>query len=81
MDASIRALLTGELAPVHPGLTPTTTAGFDSSTGRYSRIISVVDPTINVRLDPNTRSPKTDQFGIGVEGELARRAGGECVVR
>ena len=66
-----QGVLTGELAPVHPGLTPTTTAGFDASTGAYSRIISVVDPTINVRLDPNTRSPKTDQFAIGVERELA----------
>ena len=66
-----QGVLTGELAPAHPGLTPTTTAGFDASTGRYSRIISVVDPTINVRLDPKTRSPKTDQFGIGVERELA----------
>jgi hypothetical protein len=65
-----QGVLTGELAPVHPGLTPITTAGFDAATGRYSRIISVVDPTINVRLDANTRSPKTDQFGIAFEREL-----------
>jgi hypothetical protein len=68
-----QGMLTGELAPVHPGLTPITTAGFEASTGRYSRIISVVGPTTNVRLDPNTRSPKTDQFGIGVEREVARQ--------
>ena len=47
-----QGILTGELNPVHPGMTPTTTAAFDPTTGRYSRIISVVDPTINVRLDP-----------------------------
>lgn len=66
-----QGVLTGELAPVHPGLAPTTTAAFDPSTGGYSRIISIVDPTLNVRLDPNTRSPRTDQFAFGVERELA----------
>jgi hypothetical protein len=67
-----QGILTGELAPVHPGLTPTTTTAFDPATGQYSQIISVVEPTINVRLDPNTKSPHTDQFGIGVARELAR---------
>ena len=66
-----QGVLTGELAPVHPGMTPITTAAFDQTTGQYSRIISVVDPTINVRLDRNTTSPRTDQFGIGVDRELA----------
>ena len=68
-----QGILTGEPSAVHPGLTPTTTAAFDLATGQYSRIISVVDPTINLRLDPHTRSPQTDQLGIGVERELARR--------
>ena len=68
-----QGILTGEPSAVHPGLTPTTTAAFDQATGQYSRIISVVDPTVNLRLDPHTRSPQTDQIGIGVERELARR--------
>src|SRR6185369_5823357 len=68
-----QGILTGEPSAVHPGLTPTTTAAFDQATGQYSRIISVVDPTINLRLDPHTESPQTDQLGIGVERELARR--------
>jgi outer membrane receptor protein involved in Fe transport len=68
-----QGVLTGELAPVHPGLTPTTTAGYEASTGLYSRPISVVDPTINVRIDPATRSPQTDQFGIGIEREIPAR--------
>ena len=68
-----QGILTGEPSAVHPGLTPTTTAAFDQATGQYSRIISVVDPTVNLRLDPHTKSPQTDQFGIGVERELARR--------
>ena len=68
-----QGILTGEPSAVHPGLTPITTAAFDQSTGQYSRIISVVNPTVNLRLDPNTRSPQTDQLGIGIERELARR--------
>jgi hypothetical protein len=68
-----QGILTGEPSAVHPGLTPITTASFDPATGQYSRVISVVDPTINLRLDPHTRSPQTDQLGIGVERELARR--------
>jgi hypothetical protein len=69
-----QGILTGELATVHPGLTPTTTAGFDQATGQYSRIISVVDPTINVRIDPNTRSPRTDQIGFSIDRDVARSA-------
>jgi hypothetical protein len=68
-----QGILTGEPSAVHPGLTPTTTAAFDQATGQYSRIISVVDPTVNLRLDPHTKSPQTDQLGVGVERELARR--------
>jgi outer membrane receptor protein involved in Fe transport len=67
-----QGILTGELAPVHPGLTSVTTAGFDPATRQYSRVISVVDPTINVRLDPHMKSPRTDQFGIAVDRELAK---------
>lgn len=68
-----QGVLTGELAPVHPGLTPTTTAAFEAATGRYSRIISIVNPTINLRLNPDTHSPRTDQIGIGVDREVGRR--------
>jgi TonB dependent receptor/Carboxypeptidase regulatory-like domain len=68
-----QGILTGEPSAVHPGLTPTTTAAFDQATAQYSRIISVVDPTVNLRLDPHTKSPQTDQLGVGVERELARR--------
>jgi hypothetical protein len=68
-----QGVLTGEPSAVHPGLTPTTTAAFDQATGQYSRVIAVVDPTVNLRLDPHTRSPQTDQLGVGVERQLARR--------
>jgi hypothetical protein len=68
-----QGVLTGELAPIHPGLTPITTAAFDPATGLFSRIISVVDPTMNVRIDPHTKSPRTDQFGIGLDRDLGHR--------
>jgi hypothetical protein len=67
-----QGILSGELNPVHPGMTPTTTAGFDPATAQYSRVISVVDPTANVRLDANTKSPRTDQFAIGVDREVSK---------
>src|SRR5207237_8542353 len=70
---SHQGILTAEPSAVHPGLTPITTAAFDPATGQYSRVISVVNPTVNLRLDPQTRSPQTDQFGIGVERQLVRR--------
>jgi hypothetical protein len=65
--------LTGELAPIHPGMTPTTTMAFDSATGAYTRQVSIVDPRINLRLDPNTRTPRTDEYSIGVDREVSRR--------
>src|SRR5206468_42541 len=68
-----QGILTGEPSAVHPGLTPTTTAAFDQATGQYSRIISVVDPTVNLRLDPHTKSPRTDQFGVGLDRDLGHR--------
>jgi hypothetical protein len=68
-----QGILTGEPSAVHPGLTPITTAAFDPLTGQYSRIISVVDPTVNLRIDPHTKSPQTDQLGLGVEREVAQR--------
>src|SRR6185295_12924693 len=67
-----QGILSGELGPVHPGMTSTTTAAYDPATAQYSRIISVVDPTANVRLDPNTQSPRTDQFAVGVDREIAK---------
>jgi hypothetical protein len=68
-----QGVLTGELSPFHPGATPTTTAGFDPATGGYTSIVSVVDPKRNLQLDPGTRSPRTDEYSIGVDREVGRR--------
>jgi hypothetical protein len=68
-----QGVLTGEISPIHPGLTPTTTMEFDPATGGYTRFISTVDPKINVLVDPHTRSPLTDEYSIGVDRELTRQ--------
>jgi hypothetical protein len=70
-----QGVLTGELNPIHPGQTPTTTRAFDPATNGYTRLVSVVDPKINLRLDPSTRAPRTDEFSVGIDREIARRMG------
>jgi hypothetical protein len=68
-----QGVLTGELSPFHPGATPTTTAAFDSATGGYTSIVSVVDPKRNLQLDAKTRAPRTDEYSVGVDREVGRR--------
>ena len=68
-----QGVVTGELAPVHPGQSPVTTKGFDPATGGYTRIISIVDPKRNLQLDPAMRTPRTDEYSIGVDREVGRR--------
>ena len=71
-----QGVLTGELAPIHPGQTLITTTAFDPATGGYTRLVSVVDPKVNLRLDPATRSPRTDEYSIGIDRELSRYVSG-----
>jgi hypothetical protein len=68
-----QGVLTGEISPIHPGVTPITTTAFDAATGGYTRLVSVVDPKINLLLDPGTRTPRTDEYSIGVDRELGPR--------
>ena len=65
-------MLTGELGPIHPGQTPITTTAFDPATGGYTRLVSVVDPKTNLRLDPETGAPCTDEYSVGVDREIGR---------
>jgi TonB dependent receptor/Carboxypeptidase regulatory-like domain len=68
-----QGVLTGEISPIHPGVTPITTTAFDAATGGYTRLVSVVDPKINLILDPETQTPRTDEYSIGVDRELGSR--------
>jgi outer membrane receptor protein involved in Fe transport len=68
-----QGVLTAELSSVHPGNSPVTTRAYDPATGGYTTLVSVVDAKTQVSVDPNTRSPHTDEYSIGVDRELGRR--------
>jgi hemin uptake protein HemP len=68
-----QGVLTGEFGLFHPGVTPVTTKAFDPATGGYTRLVSVVDPKIDLQLDRGTRAPRTDEYSIGVDREVGRR--------
>jgi hypothetical protein len=68
-----QGVLTGELSPFHPGVTPTTTMQFDAATGGYTTLVTVIDPRINLALDPDTRTPRSDEYSIGLDRELTPR--------
>jgi hypothetical protein len=67
-----QGVLTGELSPFHPAATPTTTMAFNATTADYTTLVSVVDPRRNLRLDPATTSPRTDEYSLGVDREIGR---------
>jgi hypothetical protein len=50
-------------------VSPVITRDFVPSDGDYTRLRSVVDSR-NVQLDPNIRSPHTDEYSVGVDREL-----------
>jgi hypothetical protein len=68
-----QGVLTAELEPFHPGATPTTTRAFVDATGDYSRLVSVVYPDVNLRLDRETRAPRTDEYSVGVDREVGQK--------
>lgn len=67
-----QGVLTGELDPISQGATETTTAQYDPATGAYTIPISIVDPRLNVALDPHTRAPHTDEYSLAIDREVAR---------
>ncbi|MGH9459640.1 MAG: TonB-dependent receptor, partial [Vicinamibacteria bacterium] len=65
-------ILTTELQAVSPGFGPITVAFYDPSTGMYSNVSQIIDPLGNVQIDPETRSPHTNQYSIGIDRGLGR---------
>jgi len=65
-------VLTGELAPFHPGATPIFTTQFDPVTGDYTLPAPTVFPGLNLDYDRETRTPYTDAWSIGLDRELSR---------
>jgi hypothetical protein len=76
-----QGVLSGELDPISQGTTATTTMAYDPATAGYTRLISVVDPRVNLALDPHTRSPHTDEFSLALDREIGRgvRASGAYI--
>lgn len=70
-----RQVFTNDFANVHPGLSATTLARFNTATGGYTTIISVTDPRANLRIDSGVDAPFTDSFSIGLDRELMRSLG------
>ena len=65
--------LTGEYGNFHPGVTPITTAAYDPAAGAYTRIVSVVDPRTQLRLDPEIRAPYSDEYSVSVDRQVSRQ--------
>ncbi len=56
-----QGIFVSEPSAVHPGITPLTIAFY---------IAAVIEPTAQLQIDPETKSPYTDQWSIGFEREL-----------
>jgi hypothetical protein len=67
-----QGVLTGELGGFHPGSTPVVTKAWVPDNGDYTRVTQIVD-TKNQALDANMRAPRTDEYGAGIDHEIAPR--------
>jgi hypothetical protein len=67
-----QGVLTGELGAFHPGATVTTTKNWVPADGGYTKTALVNDPG-SLSLDGALRPPRTDEYGIGVDREIASR--------
>ncbi len=61
-----QGVLTAEIDFFHPGAVPVYT------TNLATRQVRVDDPKVNLRLDPRTRAPHTDEYSAGVDRQLGR---------
>jgi hypothetical protein len=61
-------VLTGELEPFHPARRQSRRQR--SSTPSKPRLVSRVDPKVNLELDRQTRAPRTDEYSVGVDREV-----------
>jgi hypothetical protein len=67
-----QGILTAEYESVHPGNAPTTVYEFDKTTGDYTTFVETVDPNRDIEVDPNSRSPRTDEYSIGIDRQIGR---------
>lgn len=67
-----QGVLTGELDPISPGGTTTTTMAYEETTRGYTRFVSIIDPKI-LAVDRHTRTPRTDEFSLALDREITPR--------
>jgi hypothetical protein len=65
-------LYVSEFEVLHPARAVTRTFRYDPATRDYTTLVSVTDPRSQIRFDPDTKPPFTDQFAIGADREIAR---------
>jgi len=65
-------LFVNEFEVLHPARAVTRTLRYDPATRDYTTLVSITDPRSQIRFDPETKPPYTDQFAIGADREIAR---------
>ena len=73
-----QGVLTGELDPIHPGVSSVTTMEYEAATEGYTKFISTVDPNKNLDLNRNTRTPHTDEYLVRRRSSDHAATGGVC---
>ena len=68
-----QGVLTGEIGLMHPAVSAIRTNAYVPATGGYTQVVSVVDSKINLKIDSDTRAPRTDEYSVGVDREVGRR--------
>jgi hypothetical protein len=68
-------LFLGEFEDLHPGRAVRDLYRYNAATAAYTTFVSRTDPRAQVRFDPETKAPYTDQFSVGVDRELAKNLG------
>ena len=66
-----RTAITGEMSGIHPGQGVSQEFYWNPETSRYDIEGAKYEAATNFGYDPNARSPRTDQFSVGFDRELA----------
>ncbi len=70
-----RAITTGEFANViGPSIKPIFAGGYDTGTNTFFDLFQITDNS-NLLIDPNYKSPQTDQYIVSVERQFGRNYG------
>ncbi|HSP05964.1 MAG TPA: TonB-dependent receptor [Acidobacteriota bacterium] len=65
-----QALLTTYLQRAGPARAPIQGYSFNPDTGKYDSLFFALDPSSQVKIDPNLKDPYTDQYAVGWDQQL-----------